>query len=88
MSYNEPSIEILFEAPAFEGCYDSKLNFEIILEKKLLQHISGEMKRRALWMLSNIAGSEEFYTYALSFIKNFYIENILENDSISSVQTK
>ena len=39
--------------------------------------MSGEVRRRAAWMLSNITGSEEFYYYGLTFIKSFYIENVL-----------
>lgn len=42
--------------------------------------MSGEIRRRAVWMLSNIAGSEEFYFYSLRFIKGFYIENVLEDN--------
>lgn len=51
------------------------------METKLLRHVSAEVRRRAVWLLSNITASEEFYPYGLGFLKSFYLSNVLEEDS-------
>ncbi len=72
----------------FMGDYGKSYNFRNILESIFIEHISTEVKRRGLWLLSNITASEEFYHYGFYLIEGFFSKNSLEEDYASTNPSK
>jgi hypothetical protein len=70
------------------GNYGKSYNFKSILEGIFIEHISTEVKRRGLWLLSNITASEKCYHYGLEFIVRFFSQKSLEEDYTSTNPSK